>query len=106
MRSKYHNRKEDGFDSRKEQRRYQELQLMQRAGEIKELQRQVRFHLLPNQYRNGKCILRGSDYIADFTYRLRDGTFVVEDAKGFQTDVYKLKKKLMYEKFGILIHET
>lgn len=106
MISKYHNRKEDGFDSRKEKGRYKELQLLQRAGEIKELQRQVRFHLLPNQYKDGKCILRGTDYIADFTYRLRDGTFVVEDCKGFRTAVYKLKKKMLYDKFGILIKET
>ena len=104
--NKYHNKKEGGWDSRKEHRRWDELVLLQRAGEIRELHRQVRFHLLPNQYKDGRCILRGTDYIADFTYRLKDGTFVVEDCKGYRTDVYKIKKKLMYSKFGILIKET
>ena len=72
--NKYHAKKifADGqsFDSRKEYRRWCELKLIERAGEIGNLQRQVRFHLLPAQYdeRTGKCIERAVDYIADFVY--------------------------------------
>lgn len=45
-------------------------------------------------------------YIADFTYRDSEGNFIVEDAKGFRTDVYKIKKKLMLWRFGIEIKEV
>ena len=106
MPSKYHNVKEGGWDSKRERRRGQELKLMEMAGEISELQRQVRFTLIPTQYANGKCVFRSCVYIADFTYRRKDGTFVVEDCKGCKTEIYKLKKKLLYERFGYLIFET
>ena len=60
--SKYHSRKItiDGvtFDSKKEYNRYCELKLLERAGEIAELKRQVKFTLIPAQYANGKCIER------------------------------------------------
>lgn len=45
-------------------------------------------------------------YIADFTYRDSEGNFIVEDAKGFRTDVYKIKKKLMLWRYGIEIREV
>ena len=106
MPSKYRNIKEGGFDSKRERTRYSELVLMQRAGEIYQLQRQVKFILIPAQYRDGKCIERECSYYADFTYRKKNGTFVVEDCKGFRTDVYKIKRKLMLEKFDIRIKET
>ena len=55
MKNKYHNKKVtvDGitFDSVKEARRYSELILLQRAGKIKDLRRQVKFELIPKQYR-------------------------------------------------------
>lgn len=98
--------KEGGWDSRKEKRRGQELELLQRAGKIHDLQRQVRFTLIPAQYSNGKCLFRSTVYVADFTYRLEDETFIVEDCKGYKTDIYKIKKKLLYERYGYLINET
>ena len=106
MSSKYHNVREGGWDSKREKRRGRELELLQRAGEIRELRRQVRFTLIPAQYADGKCLFRSTVYVADFTYRLKDGTFVVEDCKGYRTDTYKIKKKLMYERFGYIIKET
>ena len=106
MPTKYHNVKEGGWDSRKEKRRGRELELLQRAGEIHDLQRQVRFTLIPAQYAEGKCLFRSCVYVADFTYRLKDDTFVVEDCKGFKTREYIIKKKLLYERFGYLINET
>lgn len=103
--NKYHNQKSGGFDSKKERIRFAELQLMERAGKIQGLTRQVRFELLPNQYLGKKCIFRSRAYVADFTYWI-DGEFVVEDCKGFRTDIYKLKKAMMYDKYKILIKET
>ena len=68
------------FDSQKEAARWQELKLMQRAGLICELQRQVPFVLIPKQERNGKVIERPVVYKADFVYR-ENGEDVVEDVK-------------------------
>lgn len=110
--SKYLNEKTDGFDSKKEQRRYEDLILMQYAGEIRDLQRQVKFTLTPNmrgKYRNE----RESYYVADFTYYKvnRDGAdeFIVEDVKSDYTrklPLYKLKRKLMLYRYDISILET
>ena len=103
--SKYHNQRRGGFDSIRERKRYGELKLMERAGMISGLTRQVRFELIPAQYHNGKCLERSCSYYADFTY-WKDGRFIVEDCKGFKTDVYRIKKKLMLERHGIVIKET
>lgn len=110
--SKYGNRKittEDGtFDSLHEYERWCELKLLQKAGEIVNLHRQVKFGLIPPQYVDGKLVERGVTYIADFTYFEKDGTFVVEDAKSpaTMTPVYKIKKKLLLKEHGIRIKEV
>lgn len=116
--SKYGSRKVaiDGitFDSKKEAARYQELKLLERAGEIHYLQLQVKFTLIPAQYENpnsltksgrGKCLERECSYIADFVY-YQDKKIVVEDTKGFRTEAYKIKRKLMLERYGIQIREV
>lgn len=110
--SKFHNRKitMDGqkFDSMKEAARYQELKLLERCGEIRELKRQVAFVVIPAQYdESGKLLEREVKYIADFTY-IEKGSLVrtVEDVKGLKTDVYKLKRKLMLYRNGIRIKEV
>ena len=101
--SKYHSRKTkvDGitFDSRLEARRWCELKLMERAGAISDLQRQVHFELQPSYRKNGKTI-RKIEYVADFVYRdnITKRT-IIEDTKGMQTPVYKLKKKLFEYKY-------
>ena len=101
--NKYHNFKihtDDGiFDSKREYKRWQELKLMERAGDITDLQRQVEFSLIPSQKRqiplkNGQKTERGIKYKADFVYR-NNGEIVVEDAKGFKTPEYVIKRKLM-----------
>ena len=112
--SKYRNRKvetPDGtFDSVKEFSRWQELKLLQRAGEIYDLQRQVPFVLIPKQKdEHGKVVERELKYIADFVYLANDGTGwrrVVEDVKGLKTEVYRIKKKLMLYRNGIKIQEV
>lgn len=109
MANKYHSRKitRDGmtFDSMKEYRRYCELLLLERAGAITELQRQVKFELIPAQRIDGKVAERACQYIADFVYR-ENGNRVVEDTKGVKTKDYIIKRKLMLYIHGIRVKEV
>lgn len=110
MYNKYRNRKieADGqvFDSRKEYQRYLELLTYQEGGVISNLRRQVPFVICDKvKDDNGKVLQRDSKYIADFVY-VKDGQLIVEDAKGYRTDLYKLKKKLMLERYGIQVKEV
>ena len=122
---KYHNIKTktfDGieFDSRKEARRWNELKLLERAKEISNLQRQVKYVLIPAQYetieryskkgdrlKDGtKLIEREVAYIADFVYTdMKTGKTVVEDTKGVKTKDYIIKRKLMLYLHQIRIKE-
>ena len=99
--SKYGNKKVliDGikFDSMAEGRRYKELKLMQRAGIIKELELQPKFLLQESFKKNGKTY-RKVEYIADFQYK-ENGKVVIEDVKGKETDIFKLKHKLFEYKY-------
>lgn len=103
------------FDSKKEAKRYQELSMLEKAGAIQGLQRQVKYVLIPAQkepdtigsrggIKKGKCIERECTYIADFVYQ-EDGQTVVEDTKGFRTKDYIIKRKLMLHVHGIKIKE-
>ena len=94
------------FDSKKEMRRYQQLELLQRAGKIKNLCCQVTYNLLPTT-RIGGQTQRKTTYIADFVYwDIEKDCEVIEDAKGMRTDVYKIKRKLMMVKHGIEVVEV
>lgn len=107
--NKYHAKKitVDGetFDSKKELNRYRELQLLEKSGKIWDLCRQVKFELIPAQYKDGKCVERACTYIADFVYKDKDGTHV-EDTKGMKTPEYIMKRKYMLYHRGIRIIET
>lgn len=120
MRSKYHNKplNIDGmhFDSRGEFERWQELRLLERVGEISNLRRQVAYELIPAQYeppttdskgrtRRGRLLERKCTYVADFVYQSGSKS-IVEDYKGVQTEVFKLKKKLMLWRYGIEVKIT
>lgn len=101
--SKYRSKKIviDGisFDSKREGNRYCELKLLEKAGKIKDLELQHQFELQPSFKKNGKTI-RAITYVADFTYfDLEKNKNIVEDVKGFKTDVYMLKRKLFEFKF-------
>lgn len=107
--NKYHNQKtrtSDGVehDSKKEARRWMELQLLQKAGHIADLERQVTFELIPRQDGERAC-----HYIADFVYTdTKTGAKVVEDVKSEATrkdKAYIIKRKLMLYLKGIKIHE-
>lgn len=106
------------FDSRKEAKRWAELQAMQFSGVITDLQRQVKFVLIPTQrepdtigkrggIHKGKVIEKECAYYADFVYQLTDtGETVVEDTKGMRTTEYKIKRKLMLYVHHIRIKEV
>ena len=93
------------FDSRKEANRWRELVLLERAGRITDLQRQVRYELIPSQKINGKVVERACFYVADFVYT-QDGQQIVEDTKGFRTPEYIIKRKLLLHKYSIRISEV
>ena len=107
--SKYHAKKvtHNGitFDSKKEYRRFCELSLLERAGTITDLQRQVKYELIPSQRIDGKVVERPVHYVADFQYR-QDGKTVVEDTKGMKTRDYTIKRKLMLWVHKIKIREV
>ena len=107
--SKYHAVKKytaDGvFDSVREYRRWCELKLLERAGKITDLRRQVPFKLIPAQTAGGKVVERAVTYVADFVYE-EAGMRVVEDSKGAKTPDYIIKRKLMLWVYGIRIRET
>lgn len=107
---KYGNHKiktdEGVFDSKGEYNRWRFLKAEQESGIITALQRQVSFELIPTQRgADGKVIERACKYVADFVYN-RDGETIVEDYKGMKTPVYNIKKKLMLERFGVVIREV
>ena len=93
------------FDSKAEARRYAELKLLEKANEISDLRLQPEFD----------CVVNGQKictYKADFEYWIRDEEFspddkyVCEDVKGFKTQVYRLKKKLVEALHDIEIREV
>lgn len=121
------------YDSKKEMRRHLELLDMERKGEIQDLQRQVKFVLIPMQrepdtigprggVKKGKLLEREVCYVADFVYRVVPADtspalratspqgealgLVVEDTKGVRTKDYIIKRKLMLWVHGIRIKEV
>lgn len=99
--NKYRNRKiivdDYIFDSIQESKRYKELKLLLRAGEISNLELQPHFLLQDRFKKNGKTY-RKIEYIADFKY-IENGKTIVEDVKGIQTEVFKIKHKLFENKY-------
>lgn len=99
--SKYNNKKTQVdmhiFDSIAESRRYKELVLLLKAGKIQDLELQPHFLLQESFRKNGKTY-RKVEYIADFKY-IENGQVIVEDVKGKETEVFKLKRKLFERKY-------
>lgn len=111
------------FDSKKEADRWAELRILEKAGKIEDLRRQVKFVLIPAQYeesteiyqrgankgkpKRGKLLEHECAYVADFVYRIKEtDRTAVEDSKGFRTKDYIIKRKLMLERYGIRIKEV
>jgi hypothetical protein len=80
------------FDSIKEAVRYKELKMLQDSGEVNFFLRQVPFD-----------VGAGIKYRLDFMVFWGDGTITCEDVKGVQTETFKIKKKLVEEKYPIEI---
>ena len=120
--TKYRNNKitigDQKWDSMKEYHRYLELLVLLKAGDIKNLRRQVKYVLIPAQrepdsvgkrggIKKGKLLEREVAYYADFVYTdSGSGEEVVEDTKGLRTTEYIIKRKLMLYIHKIKIHEV
>lgn len=118
---KFNNKKmetPDGtFDSKGEWERWLFLKEARNNGQISDLHRQVKYTLIPTQYRTEIVHLKTKDkevqrvaereitYTADFVYE-KNGEKVVEDYKGLRTKDYLIKRKLMLYLFGIPIKEV
>lgn len=102
MYNKYHAKKTwmkgRVYDSKKEANRAFELEMLAKYGKIKNLQKQVPFVLQEGYVNKHGKKIRPITYIADFTYEM-DGTLIVEDTKGFETDVFKIKRKMLEYKY-------
>lgn len=116
----------DVFDSKKEYNRWCELRILERAGRISDLKRQVTFELIPTQREEstevykagpqkglpkpGAIIEKAVGYVADFVYIDENGKQVVEDTKGCKKgaayDLFVIKRKLMLYIHGIRVKET
>lgn len=114
MQTKYRNQRiiVDGelFDSKKEALRWRQLKSLEKIKAISDLQRQVKYTLIPAQKDEaGKTIEHKCSYIADFVYK-QNGQTIVEDVKGYRKgtayDVFTIKRKLMLEKYGIRVKEV
>lgn len=103
MSNKYFNKKTfyNGkiYDSRKEAKRAFELELLQKAGYISNLEKQKKFELQPSFKAQGKTE-RAITYIADFYYfDNKEHIWVAEDTKGFRTEIYRIKRKMFLYKY-------
>ena len=96
------------FDSRAEARRWADLLLLQKAGAISGLQRQVAYELAPKVRLEGSTRAKPAlRYVADFHYwDVQAGKLVVEDTKGVLTDVFRVKQHLMATVHGIHVRVT
>jgi len=89
------------FDSKAESKRYSTLSLMQRAGLISDLKRQVVYALAPSVKYSGDARAKPAlRYVADFTY-IEGGQLVVDDTKGVITEGFRIKRHLMKSVHGI-----
>ena len=125
--NKYNAQKSGGFASKREERRFQELRLLERAGVIADLRRQVKYVLIPAQrergteiitrgknkgrYKPGKLIEKECSYYADFVYHdINTDREVVEDVKGYRDGaaykIFAIKRKLLLWRYGLRIKET
>lgn len=97
------------FASRREARRYGELKLLEKAGEIRDLELQPKFPLyVPAHHRVGVKVEVGK-YTADFRYREGpNGLLKIEDVKsaGTRTTAYRLRKRMVEATYGIRITEV
>jgi hypothetical protein len=108
------------FASKLEATRYQQLKLLEKTGHIRDLRTQIRFRLLDPfiHPKTGKTVPEVA-YVADFVYyepplyykgvpwefdQPADGwRRVIEDCKGIETPVFRLKEKMFMARYGTTI---
>jgi hypothetical protein len=87
-----------------EMRRYQELRLLEAAGQIHNLAIHPKYCLVDGYHRRAGEWVKPIYYIPDFEYREIDThELVIEDVKGtktVETALFKLKRKLFEQKYG------
>lgn len=89
------------FRSKKELKRYEQLLILKERGEIQDFKFQVKYLIADKVDK----LFGAQHYVADYVVYHLDGSFDVEDTKGFHTALYRLKKHLLYLKHNILIKE-
>jgi len=95
------------FPSKAEARRYLQLKLLVRAGEISELKIQPRFELVKGVKFTGDARAKPAlRYTGDFSYIDKSGHYVLEDVKGMATEAYKIRRHLMLALLGIEVKEV
>lgn len=97
MKNKYNAKKVEyngiKFDSLFEMKCWQYLEQLASEGKIKDLNRQIKFELLP-----ANCLYRALTYVADFTFFVGD-RYIVADAKGLVLPEFKIKQKIFFDKY-------
>ena len=93
------NKKINFFPSKKEFTRWKELLILEKTGHIKCLKRQVKYPVLIDG-------IKIFTYIADFDYYDEDGNQVIEDSKGFETAIFKIKRKAVEAYYKIRVTTT
>ena len=96
------------FSSKAESKRYQELLILERAGDISDLTLQPKFELAPSvKFPGAAKATPALRYFADFSYHNHRGELVVEDVKGGPTtEGFRIKKHLMLAIHGIVVQEV
>lgn len=105
-----HPRTGELFASKAELKRWLDLELLEKAGHISKLRRQVHYPLIVGAHYdkaagNWVLPLKVGTYVADHVY-FENGVEVVEDVKGFATPEYRMKKRLMKALHDIEIREV
>ena len=102
MKNKYNAKKVEyqglKFDSAFELDCWRHLEQLAKEDKIKNLQRQIRFELLP-----ANRLYRALTYVADFTFFVGD-EYIVADAKGLVLPEFKIKQKIFFDKYGNQIY--
>ena len=102
MKNKYNAKKVEyqgmKFDSAFELKCWQYLEELASEGKIKDLNRQIKFELLP-----ANSVYRALTYVADFTFYVND-RYIVADAKGLVLPEFKIKQKIFFDKYGNQIY--
>lgn len=98
MRNKYNAKKvvydDLTFDSKMELNVYKRLKELEKDNIIYNLDRQVKFELIPKNDKYRAC-----NYIADFVFYTKSKHYII-DVKGLVLPEFKLKQKLFYHRYG------